>query len=103
MYFPRIVIPVAIISASLVDFVIGWVDPERGRRLDGLLALATGGADTPAAAHSMVHGPRHRPALAAFNAQYRDVKNVIGFFIQILMLATPVIYPISRLPLSVQP
>jgi lipopolysaccharide transport system permease protein len=37
------------------------------------------------------------------NAQYRDVKNVIGFLVQIMMLGTPVIYPASRLPAGVQP
>jgi lipopolysaccharide transport system permease protein len=37
-------------------------------------------------------------ALAALNAQYRDVKQVIGFFTQLFMLVTPVIYPFSRLP-----
>jgi lipopolysaccharide transport system permease protein len=36
--------------------------------------------------------------LAALNAQYRDVKHAIGFIVQVLMLATPVIYPASRLP-----
>jgi len=36
--------------------------------------------------------------LAALNAQYRDVKHAIGFVVQVFMLATPVIYPLSRLP-----
>jgi lipopolysaccharide transport system permease protein len=36
--------------------------------------------------------------LAALNAQYRDVKHAIGFLVQVMMLATPVIYPASRLP-----
>jgi len=34
--------------------------------------------------------------------QYRDVKHAISFLIQVFMLATPVIYPASRLPALVQ-
>jgi lipopolysaccharide transport system permease protein len=37
-------------------------------------------------------------ALAALNAQYRDAKYAVGFLVQLMMLATPVIYPASRLP-----
>jgi lipopolysaccharide transport system permease protein len=103
VYFPRIVIPGAIISASLVDFAIGWF-------ILNLIAAWMGYwhwqlvAMTPLLlliqwCTALGIGL----ALAALNAQYRDVKNVIGFFIQILMLATPVIYPISRLPLGLQP
>jgi lipopolysaccharide transport system permease protein len=40
--------------------------------------------------------------LAALNAQYRDVKHSVGFLVQLMMLASPVIYPISRLPAVVR-
>ena len=36
--------------------------------------------------------------LAMLNAQYRDVKHAVGFVVQVFMLATPVIYPLSKLP-----
>jgi lipopolysaccharide transport system permease protein len=103
VYFPRIVIPVAIISASLVDFGIGWVILNLVAAWMGywhwqLVAL------TPLLLLiQWCTGLGIGLALAALNAQYRDVKNVIGFFVQILMLATPVIYPISRLPQGLQP
>lgn len=103
VYFPRIVIPVAVISASLVDFAIGWVILNLVAAWMGywhwqLVAL------TPLLLLiQWCTGLGIGLALAALNAQYRDVKNVIGFFVQILMLATPVIYPISRLPQGLQP
>lgn len=36
--------------------------------------------------------------LAAINVQYRDVRYIIPFFVQILLFLTPVIYPISIVP-----
>ncbi len=33
--------------------------------------------------------------LSSFNVKYRDVRYVLPFFIQLLMFATPVIYPAS--------
>ena len=103
VYFPRIVVPGAIICGSLVDFFIGWfilnlVAAWMGCWHWQLVAL------TPLLlliqwCTALGVGL----ALAALNAQYRDVKNVISFLVQIMMLATPVIYPVSRLPASVQP
>ncbi len=98
VYFPRVVVPAAVVCASLVDFLIGW-------SVLNLTAVAMGYwhwqlvALTPWLlliqwATSLGIGL----VLAALNAQYRDVKHVIAFLVQIMMLATPVIYPLSRLP-----
>jgi lipopolysaccharide transport system permease protein len=102
VYFPRIVAPGAIVLSSLLDFAIGWV-------LLNIVAAALGHwhwqlvALTPLllliqATTALGIGA----ALATLNAQYRDVKHAISFLIQIFMLATPVIYPASRLPVFVQ-
>jgi lipopolysaccharide transport system permease protein len=37
-------------------------------------------------------------ALAALNIQYRDVKFVVPFLVQVWMYASPVIYPTSMVP-----
>jgi lipopolysaccharide transport system permease protein len=98
VYFPRVVVPGAVVCASLLDFSIGWV-------VLNLIALWTGFwhwqlvAITPLLlliqwCTALGFGL----ALAALNAQYRDVKQVIGFFTQLFMLVTPVIYPFSSLP-----
>jgi lipopolysaccharide transport system permease protein len=102
VYFPRLVVPGGIICGSFVDFAIGWV-------LLNVVAICMGYwhwllvAVTPPllfvqATTAMGFGL----VLAALNAQYRDVKHAIGFIVQAFMLATPVIYPASRLPLAVQ-
>lgn len=98
VYFPRIVVPGGIVCGSFVDFGIGFclvngVAIYLGHwdwrllpltplllLLQGLTALGIG------------------LALAILNAQYRDVKHAVGFMVQLFMLATPVIYPLSRLP-----
>ncbi len=40
--------------------------------------------------------------LAAVNVKYRDVKSAVPFIIQILMYASPIIYPISIIPQQYQ-
>ena len=40
--------------------------------------------------------------LAALNVQYRDVKYVVPFFIQLWLFVTPVIYPASRVTAKLQ-
>jgi len=35
---------------------------------------------------------------AALNVKYRDVKYALPFFIQLLLFATPIIYPASMIP-----
>jgi len=98
VYFPRLVVPGAIVWGSFLDFCIGWT-------LLNIVALWLGFwswklvAITPVLIliqAATVTGIGL--VLAALNAQYRDVKHTISFLIQIMMLATPVIYPVSRLP-----
>lgn len=96
VYFPRLIVPIASVVSAWVDFLIGWVillllAVYYGRwsltlvAVTPLLMLLQSGT-------SLGLGL----VLAALNAQYRDVKNAISFLTQILMLATPVIYPFSK-------
>ena len=98
VYFPRVVVPLAVVCASLVDFLVGWA-------VLNVIAIWLGYwhwqlvALTPLLLLiQWATGLGLGLALAALNAQYRDVKQVIGFLVQLFMLATPVIYPLSRLP-----
>lgn len=96
VYFPRLVIPVASVLAGVVDFAIAFVV---------LFALMAYYGIWPSAAVAFL------PLLlllafatalgvgmwlAALNVQYRDVKYVVPFFIQLWLFVTPVIYPASR-------
>ncbi|MDQ6888007.1 MAG: ABC transporter permease [Gemmatimonadota bacterium] len=99
VYFPRLAIPLAPVIAVLVDFAIGLavlgglmlaygVAPRADAvYLLPLLVLLTVAAATGAGCW-----------LAALNTRYRDVKHVTPTLLQILMYASPIVYPLALLP-----
>jgi lipopolysaccharide transport system permease protein len=103
VYFPRLVVPGGIICGSFVDFAIGFILLNVVSVVYGhwsiVLLLVAPLLLLIQAFTALGLGL----ALAILNAQYRDVKHAVGFLVQVLMLATPVIYPISKLPSSIQP
>ena len=99
VYFPRLVIPAAPVLASLLDFGIGFV----------ILLLAMLGYGIVPSALSLgvlpllVLGMMLTSAgvgcwLAALNIQYRDVKYITPFLVQVWMYASPIVYPMSIVP-----
>lgn len=98
IYFPRILVPLGQILAMGFDLSISmilvfcimlyyrWPLSSRLAWLPLFLlgsCLATGGFGF---------------VLSALNVRYRDVKYALPFFIQTLLFATPVLYPMSRFP-----
>lgn len=97
-YFPRLVVPLSNIATDLVDFgvaalllvpVMLWYHFIPGPEillapllviLATMLALGAG------------------LWIAALNIEYRDIRIVIPWLLQIAMYVTPVIYPLSALP-----
>ncbi len=96
VYFPRLVIPAASVLAGVVDFAVAFVV------LFGLMAYYGVWPSSAIVflplflllAFATVLGIGMW--LAALNVQYRDVKYVVPFFIQLWLFVTPVIYPASR-------
>jgi lipopolysaccharide transport system permease protein len=97
VYFPRLIVPMASVLGSTVDFCIAFVvliglmlwyrlPPTGGVVLLPLflvLALVTAlGAGV---------------WLSALNVQYRDIRYVVPFLVQFWLFATPVIYPSSMI------
>src|SRR6266852_1762567 len=98
IYFPRIILPAAVALSNLMDFFIGsalfigfmvYYEIPLGWSLFlwpslvillVLLSLSLG------------------VFLAALNVKYRDFKYAIPFAIQLLLFATPIIYPVSMVP-----
>jgi lipopolysaccharide transport system permease protein len=98
IYFARLILPLAAISVSLVDFVIAFV-------LVLAVALVSGSNIGPqvalvpifaliAAAIALGVGS----ALGALTVRYRDVRHIVGFLVQLWLFATPVAYPASLVP-----
>lgn len=99
VYFPRVLLPFASIVAKLLDFAIALV-------MLFLLMLAYGTQPNwwgllllPALVVLMVVAAAGVSMwLTALAVQYRDVKHALGFAIQLLMYATPVVFATSLIP-----
>ena len=98
VYFPRVLVPVAPVMTSLVDFAIAFV-VLIGLMIGfgvaptwGLLAVPLFIALAVAATLSMGIW------LSALNALYRDVRYAVPFLIQIGMFVSPVVYDLSKIP-----
>jgi lipopolysaccharide transport system permease protein len=98
VYFPRLFLPMAPVMAKLVDFAISFlmliammlyfkVYPNFGifvlPYLLILLIMIASGAGM---------------WLTSLSIQYRDIKFIMTFFIQLLMYAAPVVWPVSLIP-----
>lgn len=99
VYFPRLVVPLASVLASLVDFAIGLV----------MLFLVMAGYGMFPSAEALLVLPLVVLGMmlvasgvgcwmAALNVQYRDVKYVVPFLVQVWMYLSPVVYPMSEVP-----
>lgn len=96
VYFPRLVIPASSVLAGVVDFSIAFVilvgmmfayhiHPTAGIVLLPLFLLL---ALTTALGVGVW--------LSALNVEYRDVKYVVPFVVQLWLFVTPVIYPSTK-------
>lgn len=98
IYFPRLVIPLAPVLGKLVDFVIAmlilfllmfWfqITPTIGVVVLPLLIIMM-----------VVSAAGLGMWLTALSVQYRDINYAMGFGVQLLMYAAPVVYPASSVP-----
>lgn len=96
VYFPRLIIPTASVLAGVVDFAIAFfvlvgmmayygIRPSAAVVFLPLLLLLAFGTALGVGMW-----------LCALNVQYRDVRYVVPFFVQIWLFVTPVIYPTGR-------
>lgn len=98
VYFPRLIIPMTAALAKLVDFAIGFIVvlvllvwfqmiPSVWSLITPLLilmmVLSAGGLGT---------------WLTALGVQFRDIPYAMPFGVQLLMMVSPVIYPVSIIP-----
>lgn len=104
VYFPRLVIPLAAVLASLVDFTIAFAVLLVVIVAVGLAPAAAALLVVPLLAVVMVATASGVGFfLAALNIQYRDVRQAIPFLIQVWMFASPIVYPLSLVPAEYRP
>jgi lipopolysaccharide transport system permease protein len=96
VYFPRLILPLAVIATDLVDFCVaavvliglmfyyGFLPHIGGFLIIPLLLIITYLAALGGGLF-----------LASINVKYRDVRYVLPYFLQMLLFVTPVIYPSS--------
>lgn len=98
IYFPRLIMPLAVIGARMVDFFIAMgilalillfngIVPNLGVLMLPLLVVVL----TLSAAGLGLW-------LTALAIQYRDIQYGMNFAVQLLMYAAPVVYPTSLIP-----
>lgn len=99
VYFPRLLIPASPVLAALVDFAIAF----------GVLLLVMAGYGMYPTLQLLWMLPVVLAIvsmtamgagswLAALNVQYRDVRHVSPFLVQIWMYASPIVYSIALVP-----
>ncbi len=102
IYFPRIIIPAAGGLSGLVDFFVSSV------LLGGFIAYYQVPLGWNLLLWPLLVVPLALLAfgvgtfLAALNIKYRDVRYAIPFGVQLLLFATPIIYPMSFVPREYQ-
>ncbi|HET7697250.1 MAG TPA: ABC transporter permease [Vicinamibacterales bacterium] len=103
VYFPREILPITYAAAALFDFAIGCLV---------LLGLMYWYA-VPLTAHALILVPivvvlalwilTVTLVLAAVQVRFRDIGVALPVLMQILMFASPIIYPLSVVPASWRP
>ena len=100
LYFPRIAVPITPVLAALIDFAIASL----------LLFVLMPYYSVPVTSALLLWPVLILPLLclalglglimASLSVRYRDVKYALPFLIQMMMFATPIIYPLAVVPAS---
>lgn len=103
VYFPRLAVPVAHLLSRLIAFAIqfifflgflAWFALSGAQVSLNLWVLATPLLLVMMAALGLGLGV----IVSSLTTRYRDLTIVVGFGVQLLMYATPIIYPLSAIP-----
>ena len=102
VYFPRLSVPLSLVISSMIKFAIQlalflaflifyWmqgapVQPTAAIALTPLLLLLMAGLSLGAGI-----------IVSALTTRYRDLQQLVGFGVQLMMYATPVVYPLSMI------
>jgi lipopolysaccharide transport system permease protein len=103
VYFPRVLLPAGTALAGLLDFAIAALLLV-GMMIYYHLKVSWLVLLTPLAVLLMIILTLGVSMfLAAISVRYRDVKYVLPFVIQLLLFATPIIYPVTMVPERFRP
>ena len=104
IYFPRLVIPFAPVLAGLVDMAIAFAILLLVMLSFGIVPSVGAVILVPVLTLVMMFAAAGVGCwLSALNIQYRDVKYVTPFLVQVWMYASPIVYPMSLVPEEYRP
>ena len=104
IYFPRLVIPFAPVLAGLIDLAIAFVILLLVMLSFGIVPSLAAVVFVPLLTLGMIFAAAGVGCwLSALNIQYRDVKYVTPFLVQVWMYASPIVYPMSLVPEKYRP
>ncbi len=95
VYFPRLILPLSAVAAKLVDFSIAMTLLMGLMMWYGIWPTVGVVMLPPLVLLMMLTAAGLGMWLTALAIQYRDVQHAIGFVVQLLMYAAPVVYPAS--------
>jgi lipopolysaccharide transport system permease protein len=99
VYFPRLLIPMATVGAGLIDLTIASLMLFVIMPLYGVSFHLSLIMFLPLVALTAMTAGAVGIFTSALNVKYRDIRHALPFAVQLWMFLTPVIYPVSFLPL----
>jgi homopolymeric O-antigen transport system permease protein len=97
VYFPRLVMPIAAVLAGLIDFLLAFVVLLAMMFYYGLVPTLNALWLPMLLLLALVAALGAGLWLAAMNVQFRDVRYIVPFLIQLWLFATPIVYPSNLL------
>jgi lipopolysaccharide transport system permease protein len=98
VYFPRLMLPISAVASGIVDFVLAFIVLVGMMLYYGLVPTVNILWLPLLLLLALITSLGVGLWLAAMNAQYRDVRHVVPFLIQVWLFATPIAYPSTLLP-----
>ncbi len=95
VYFPRLVVPISSVLGGLVDFALAFITLLFIMLLFGITPTANIIWLPIFLFQIIITSLGVGLWLSAMNVQFRDVKYIIPFLVQLWMFATPIVYPSS--------
>lgn len=103
VYFPRLLVPLAGTLNGLIDLLVGVVVLLLFMPFFEVIPSLTILALPLFVVLALVSSLGVSLWLSALDVQFRDVKHVLPFLVQVWMYATPIIYPSTMIPAALQP
>ena len=104
VYVPRLAVPLAPLLGGLVDLAIGMVVLAAAMLAFGVVPRASSLLLVPPLVLLLFCTAAGLGLwLSALNARFRDVKHVAPVLLQVMMYASPVVYPVSMIPAEWRP